>query len=87
MSEVSSSKIPDQGSPDRNPAITVYSGVVRVLAGFWSGYVFYSVHIYARRKLRLFCSQPGYWSSAKVHWQYKAVSIAIEMSQFISGNI
>ena len=35
-----SSKIPDHGPTDRNPAITIYSGVVQALAGFWSGYLF-----------------------------------------------
>ena len=31
-------------------------------------------------------SHLGSGSSAKVHWQYEPVSIAIEMSQIISGN-
>ena len=38
MTVFPSSKMPDQGPPDGNPAITLYSEVVQVLSEFWTGY-------------------------------------------------
>ena len=86
-----SSKIPDQGTPDGNPAIYVYSGVVWVLDEFWSGY-FYSLK-YLSSVCRMECeggttiSKLGNWGGGEFRLPNKNLFSIHNKASYLSNLI